>query len=84
MFFLNRIYSTLTHEGVRYTLVGGHAVALHGSVHGTVHVDIGLVSRLPVTADDVFQFRDDYVQNRNLVVWNFYNPDNLAEQAATI
>lgn len=99
MLFLNRICSTLTDKGVRYALVGGHAVALHGAVRGTVDVDIalawnrktlrsaeqalsniGLVSRLPVTADDVFQFRDEYVRNRNLVGWNFYNPDNPAEQ----
>ena len=99
MLFINRICSTLADKGVRYALVGGHAVALHGAVRGTVDVDIALawnrktlrsaeqalrdielVSRLPVTADDVFQFRDEYVQNRNLVVWNFYNPENPAEQ----
>ena len=99
MLFLNRICSTLTDKGVRYAIVGGHAVALHGAVRGTVDVDIalawnqktvraaeqalrniGLVSRLPVTADDVFQFRDEYVQNRNLIGWNFYNPDNPTEQ----
>ena len=99
MLFLNRICSTLTDKGVRYAIVGGHAVALHGAVRGTVDVDIalawnqktvraaeqalrniGLVSRLPVNADDVFQFRDEYVQNRNLIGWNFYNPDNPTEQ----
>jgi predicted nucleotidyltransferase len=99
MQFLNRICTALADKGVRYALVGGHAVALHGAVRGTVDVDIalawnlkslkatesalqeiGLVSRLPVTADNVFQFRDEYIQNRNLIGWNFYNPDNLTEQ----
>lgn len=42
-------------------------------------VDIGLVSRLPVTAEDVFKFRDEYIINRNLIAWNFYNPDNPVE-----
>jgi hypothetical protein len=42
--------------------------------------DLGLVSRLPVTAEDVFNFRDEYVENRNLVAWNFFNPGNPAEQ----
>ena len=42
--------------------------------------DLGLVSRLPISADDIFQFRDEYIKNRNLVAWNFYNPLNLAEQ----
>ena len=97
--FLNRVCSALSDKGVRYAIVGGHAVALHGAVRGTIDVDIalawnlkslktaeltlngiGLVSRLPVTADDVFQFRDEYVKNRNLIGWNFYNPDNPAEQ----
>jgi predicted nucleotidyltransferase len=97
--FLNRVCSALADKGIRYAIVGGHAVALHGAVRGTVDVDIALawnlgslkaaeqalneidlISRLPVTADDVFQFRDEYVQNRNLIGWNFYNPDNLAEQ----
>jgi len=99
MLFLNKVCSALQAAGVRYAIVGGHAVALHGAVRGTVDVDIalawnlqslqaaeqalqgiGLVSRLPVAADDVFQFRDEYIQNRNLIGWNFYHPDNLAEQ----
>jgi hypothetical protein len=42
--------------------------------------EIGLVSRLPISAEDVFQFRDEYVENRNMVAWNFYNPANLTEQ----
>ena len=99
MSFLNRICAALADKGVRYAVVGGHAVALHGAVRGTVDVDIalawnrktlssteqalrnmGLVSRLPVTATDVFQFRDEYVRNRNLIAWNFYNPENPTEQ----
>jgi len=99
MQFLNRVCSALTENSVRYALVGGYAVALHGAVRGTIDVDIALawnlkslqaaeralngialVSRLPITADDVFQFRDEYITNRNLIGWDFYNPDNLAEQ----
>lgn len=99
MQFLNRVCSALANKPVRYAIVGGHAVALHGAVRGTVDVDIalawnlkslrateqalneiGLVSRLPVAADDVYRFREEYIQNRNLVGWNFYNPGNLAEQ----
>lgn len=41
---------------------------------------IGLVSRLPINADDVFNFRDEYIKERNLIAWNFYNPANLMEQ----
>ena len=84
---------------MRYAVVGGHAVALHGAVRGTVDIDIaiawnrktlkatvraleeaGLVSRLPISAGDVFEFRAEYIENRNLVAWNFYNPNDLSEQ----
>jgi len=101
--FLNRVCSALAGKGVRYAIVGGHAVALHGAVRGTVDVDIalawnlkslqaaeqaltgmGLVSRLPISSEDVFQFRDEYVQNRNLIGWNFYNPADLAEQVDVV
>lgn len=36
--------------------------------------DLGLVSRIPVDAKNVFLFRDDYIKNRNLIAWNFYDP----------
>ncbi len=99
MSFLARVGVALAAAGVRYALVGGYAVALHGAVRGTVDVDvilpwdarslraaeaalagIGLKSRLPVTADEVFRFRDEYIRNRNLIAWNFYNPRDLSEQ----
>lgn len=99
MSFLHRVCQALADRGVRYALVGGHAVALHGAVRGTVDVDIalawsrsaleaaeraladiGLVSRLPISADDVFRFRDEYIANRNMIGWNFYNPQDLSEQ----
>lgn len=99
MTFLSKVSKALDTAGVRYALVGGYAVALHGAVRGTVDIDlvlrwtlrdlesaetalssIGLVSRLPVTADSVFRFRDEYIVNRNLIAWNFYNPQDLSEQ----
>jgi len=46
--------------------------------------NLGLVSRLPVSAEDVFLFRDEYINNRNLIGWNFYNPDNLTEQVGVV
>ncbi len=45
---------------------------------------IGLVSRLPISANDVFNFRTEYVENRNLVAWNFYNPEDLSQQVDII
>jgi predicted nucleotidyltransferase len=96
---LERICGSLSRAGVRYAIVGGHAVALHGAVRGTVDIDlaiawnhktllaaekalneVGLVSRLPVSADNIFDFRKEYIENRNLIEWSFYNPTDLSEQ----
>lgn len=35
---------------------------------------IGLTSRLPVDAAEVFAFRKEYLERRNLIVWNFIDP----------
>ena len=40
---------------------------------------IGLVSRLPVTAQEIFQFRQNYIEQRNLIAWSFVNPQNPIE-----
>jgi len=99
MSFLLRVGNALDTAGVRYALVGGYAVALHGAVRGTVDVDLilrwdlhnleaaeaalgglGLVSRLPVAAESIYRFRDEYIRDRNLIAWNFYNPQDLTEQ----
>lgn len=42
--------------------------------------EIGLVSRLPINSESVYHFRDEYIQNRNLVAWNFYDPTNPLNQ----
>jgi hypothetical protein len=40
---------------------------------------IGMESRLPVTGREVFQFRKEYIEKRNLIAWSFYNPRNPIE-----
>ena len=101
--FLIRVCQALSGKKIRYAVVGGHAVALHGAIRGTIDIDVaikwslkaltnaeaalqelGLVSRLPLTANDVFSYRDEYVSKRNLVAWNFYNPSDLTEQVDLI
>ncbi len=37
---------------------------------------LGLVSRLPIDAEMVYRFRDEYIRERNLIAWNFYDPVN--------
>ncbi len=103
MTFLEKICTALGEAGVRFAVVGGYAVALHGAPRGTIDVDvalrwslqdltraekalngIGLVSRLPITARDIQEFREEYINNRNLVAWNFHNPDAPLEQVDII
>jgi len=37
---------------------------------------IGLKSRLPVTAAEIFDFREEYIKNRNLIAWSFFHPQD--------
>ncbi len=41
--------------------------------------ELGLESRLPLTAKEVFLFREEYIQNKNLIAWNFFNPQRPSE-----
>ena len=45
---------------------------------------MGLVSRIPVTARDVFERRDHYIENRNLLAWNFYDPESPIDEVDII
>lgn len=45
---------------------------------------LGLVSRIPVDAGSVFHFREEYIQNRHLIAWNFYDPRNPSRQVDII
>jgi hypothetical protein len=36
-------------------------------------IDLGFVSKLPVSSHEVFNFREEYIQNRNVISWSFYN-----------
>lgn len=91
--WIEQLIDTLDRHKVKYAIVGGYALALHGVVRGTVDIDlvlrinrtnyknaeralteIGLVSRLPVGADEVIDFRDEYIRNKNMTAWNFTDP----------
>lgn len=99
MLFIEKVCFAFQQADIKYAIVGGHAVALHGAVRGTIDIDValewsknsleqavntinslGLESRLPLTAEDVFLYRDEYIKNRDLIAWSFYNPKNLSEQ----
>ena len=40
---------------------------------------IGLEPRLPVEAAQVHDFREEYIRNRNLIAWSFFNPRRPSE-----
>jgi hypothetical protein len=46
--------------------------------------ELGLVSRLPVGAGEVFDFRDEYVANRSLIAWNFHHAEDATKQVDVI
>ena len=101
--FLINLVKKLNQNNLPYALVGGHAVAFHGAVRGTMDVDLvlkwslktledteallksmNLLPRLPITAKDVFYFKEEYINNRNLIAWNFYNPIKPSQQVDII
>ncbi len=45
---------------------------------------LGLHCRLPVTAQEIFQFRKEYIEKRNLIAWTFSNPKNPTEMVDII
>jgi hypothetical protein len=101
--FLINLVKKLNQNNLPYAVVGGHAVAFHGAVRGTMDVDIvlkwtlktledtetilksmNLLPRLPISAKDVFYFKEEYINNRNLIAWNFFNPIKPSQQVDII
>jgi len=42
--------------------------------------EMGMLSRLPIDAISIYKFRDEYINNRNLIAWNFYNENDPTDQ----
>lgn len=101
--FLIDLCNSFHENNVDYALVGGHAVALHGAVRGTLDIDfilrwtpqnlenaekalneLGLISRQPLLASEIYSFREEYIQKRNLHAWNFFDPDDPTHQVDII
>lgn len=45
---------------------------------------MGLVSKLPIDAELLYQFKDEYIKNRSLTAWSFYHPKDLSQQVDLI
>jgi hypothetical protein len=42
-------------------------------------LSLGLSPRLPVKAEEVFAFREEYISKRNLIAWSFVNSSRPSE-----
>ena len=101
--FILKVSSVLNKYKVPYAIVGGHAVALHGAIRGTIDIDfitrwnlknlilikealheIGLSAKLPITPEELFDFKDEYIKNKNLIAWSFINFNDPSEQIDVI
>ena len=75
-------YAVALHGAVRGT-VDIDCIIEHSEAHFVACEQalrsVGLVPRLPVTAREVFQFREEYIARRHLIAWSFQNPLNPIE-----
>ncbi len=75
-------YAVSLHGAVRGTLdvdiVIPHTKKSFVATEETL-ASIGLRPRLPLRAEEVFSFREEYIQNRNLTAWGFQNPGDLSQ-----
>ncbi len=46
--------------------------------------NLGLTSLLPIDSNNLFHFKDEYIQNRNMIAWNFYDSKNPINQVDII
>ncbi len=75
-------YAVALHGAVRGTIDLDLVIKFSEQIFENTEIalkEIGFESRLPVQAKEIFQFRKEYIENRNLIAWSFYNPHNLSE-----
>jgi len=75
-------YAVAMHGAIRGTVDLDFVIALEQQQYKLVEktfATLGLVPRLPVSANEIFQFRNEYIKNRNLVAWSFINHNNPLE-----
>lgn len=45
-----------------------------------IMTQLGLISRIPVRAQEIAQFRREYIEKRNLLAWSFVDPSDATRQ----
>lgn len=70
-------YAVALHGAPRGTMDVDFIVKTDAQVYEKVEAtlkSIGLMPRLPVAAKEVFEFRKEYIEKRNMIAWSFVNP----------
>ncbi len=75
-------YAVALHGAVRGTVDIDIVVSLDKMImrelESALHA-LGLEPLLPVSSDDVYAFREEYISRRNMKAWSFRNPSNPLE-----
>jgi hypothetical protein len=69
-------YAVALHGAVRGTVDVDIVIATTAESYRKAEaalLGLGLTGRLPVGAKEVFQFRKEYIEKRNLIAWSFVN-----------
>lgn len=80
-------YAVALHGAMRGTIdvdIVIHWTLKHLENVEKVFKEIGLVSSLPIDANSVFHFREEYIQKRHLIAWSFYDAINPINQVDVI
>lgn len=80
-------YAVALHGAVRGTV--DVDIAIHWTLKNLQKTEkalktLGLVSLIPINSDNLFHFREEYIQKRHLIAWNFYDPLNPLNQVDVI
>jgi len=75
-------YAVALHGAVRGTIDVDIIISLdktHFEQTEKLVLDLGLQPKLPIHAAELFEHREQYIQERNLIAWSFVNPDKPSE-----
>jgi hypothetical protein len=75
-------YAVALHGAVRTTLDVDIVISCTQESYQAAEAamrSMGLVSRIPVRADELFNFREEFIKNRNVKAWGFVHPDRPSE-----
>jgi len=75
-------YAVALHGAVRGTIDVDIIISLEKSAFENAELllnKMGLQSRLPIQASELFDNLETYIQEKNLIAWSFVNPNNPME-----